>query len=514
MKGMMMMEESRTMKSLKNIMMGFASKIVILIIGFVDRKFFIEILGEGMLSINGLFSDILLMLSLAELGMTNVMVFSYYKPLAEKNYAKVASLTSFYKKIYNTIAAAVALIGIILIPFLKYIVNLEEPIEHMTLIYLLFLANTVISYLFVYKSTVLTADQNGYIASKYQIVFDIIRQIVQIGVLVVFKNVLIYLGVKVLFAFAYNLFLVKYVEKRYAFLNVKDTEPLEKEDKLYIAKTIRSGFIYKMAGVLLNGTDKIIISSVVGTIWIGYLANYDTVFTSFTAFVVVFFSALTASLGNLTITSDAKKRLEIFNVMLFSGFWISRILVPCFFFLTGDLISLWIGEKFVIADSIVAVKLAMVYCTCTLNPIFSYREATGLYRKSKYMIFMGSIINIVLSLILGRYWGVFGVLLASIIAMLCTYIWYEPIILYHDYFEASPLDYFIRHAKNIVLLAITMIVTGCIASFITADTWLMLFVKAAICFITVNAISILFLWRSKEFEYLRSQVFSKLKRTA
>lgn len=492
--------------------MGFASKLVILIIGFVDRKFFIDILGEGMLGINGLFSNILLVLSLAELGMTNVMVFSYYKPLAEKNYKKVSSLTYFYKKIYNSIAIIVALIGIILIPFLKFIINLEEPIENMTWIYLMFLANTVISYLFIYKSTVLTADQNGYIVSKYQMIFDVARQISQVVVLIIFRNILVYLAVKVLFAFANNLFLVKYVEKRYPFLKDKDITPLDKEEKKSIADTIKSGFIYKLAGVLLNGTDNIIISAIVGTIWIGYLANYETIFTSITAFVVVFFGSITASLGNLNITSDSNKRLEIFNILLFSGFWISRILVPCFFFLSDDLISLWIGEKFVIADSILIIKLVLVYFTCTLNPIFSYREATGLYRKSKYMIFLGSIINIALSFILGKYLGLFGVFAASAIAMLCTYIWYEPVILYREYFDSSAIDYFVRHLKNLLLLLITIAITGIISSFINADTWLMLFVKTGVCFVTVNVISFVFLWRSKEFNYLRNQVFTMIKR--
>lgn len=506
-----MNDESRTLKSLKNISVGFISKFVILILGFVDRKVFIQILGEGMLSVNGLFSNILLVLSLAELGMTNVMVFSYYKPLADKNYKKLNALTEFYKKIYNTVAITVTILGIILIPFLKYIINLSEPIENLVFIYLMFLANTVISYLFVYKSTIITADQNGYVASKLQIYFDVARQITQIIVLYLTHNILCYLAVKVIFSFLYNFCLVKYVEKKYSYMGA-EIEPLEKEEKKEIVSIIKSGFVYKLAGVLLNGTDNIIISIVVGTIWIGRIANYDTIFASLTAFVVILYNSVTASLGNLNITANPQKRRDVFDVMLFSGFWISRILVPCFFFLSGDLVSVWLGEEFVLPIDILAVKVAMVYYTCTLNPIFSYREAVGLYRKSKYMIFAGSIINIALSFILGNYMGVFGVLLASIISMTITYVWYEPVLLYHEYFDASPIQYFYKHFKNIILLLGTMVLTYFVMNQIVVSSWFMLFVKSAICFIIVNVISMICLYRTKEFQYIKVQVFSLVHR--
>lgn len=499
-----MNNETRTVKSLKNISIGFISKFVILILGFVDRKFFIEVLGEGMLSVNGLFTNILLVLSLAELGMTNVMVFSYYKPLAEKNYDKLNALTTFYKKIYNIIAIIVAIIGIILIPGLKYIINLSEPIENLNYIYLMFLANTVISYLFVYKSTILTADQNGYIASKLQIFFDVVRQILQIVILILTQNILCYLAVKVLFAFLYNYCLAKYVEKRYPFIK-SSSLGLKKDEKQEILSTIKSGFIYKLAGVLLNGTDNIIISSVVGTIWIGYLTNYDTIFTSITAFVVVLFNSLTASLGNLNITASPQKRLEVFNIMLFSGFWISRILVPCFFFLSGDLVRIWLGERFILDVDILSVKLMMVYFTCTLNPLFAYREATGLYRKSKYVIFLGSMINIFLSILLGKYYGVMGVLLASIIAMLLTYVWYEPVILYKDYFFASSKDYFLKHIKNIILLLFSMAIVAPIMRMIIVESWSMLFVKAGICFLLVNVISLVLLNNNQEYQFFKNK---------
>lgn len=504
--------KTRSEKIVRNVSMGLLSKLVVLVIGFVDRKFFISILGEELLGVNGLFSNILLMLSLAEMGLTNVMVLSYYEPLAKNDYEKLNSLTAFYKRIYNTIAVVVALIGISLIPALKYIVKVETPVENMVLIYLVFLANTVMSYMFVYKSTILTADQNGYVVTQTQIKFDIGRQITQIIVLILFRDIILYLLVKVVFLLLNNLYLMRCVDKKYTFLDLKHAKPLEKEEKRKIASTIKSGFIYKVAGVLLNGTDNILISALVGTVWVGMITNYDTVITALTGFVVIIFTSLTASVGNLNITAEPKKKLEIFNVVLFVGFWIGLIVIPCCYNMIGDLVTVWLGKKYVLDNSILCVKLGMMYLSCTLNPIFSFREATGLFRKSKYMIFAGSIVNIFLSVILGLKFGAFGIILASIIAMVSTYVWYEPVILYREVFEASPLQYFSRHLINLVKLVFITFVSSKIVSYIVVDNWFMLFVKALICFCIVFVMSFLLMFRKEEFQYVMSWIKNLLGR--
>ncbi len=498
--------KSRSEKAVKNVAMGLLSKAVVLILGFVDRKFFITILGEELLGINGLFSNVLLMLSLAEMGLTNVMVLSYYEPLEKKDYNKLSSLTAFYKKIYNTIAAVIALIGVVLIPFLKYIVKLDNPIENMVLIYLIFLINTVLSYMFVYKSTILTADQNGHIVTGTQMKFDLLRQVLQIVVLIIFHNIIAYLMVKILVLLFNNLYLMRCVDKTYPFLDLKHAENLPRKEKNTIITTIKSGFIYKISTVLLNGTDNIIISALIGTVWVGMVANYDTVITSITAFVVIVFTSLTSSLGNLNVTAEPKKKMEIFDVVLFAGFWVALIVVPCCFVMMDDLVVLWLGEKYVLQENILIAKLGMMYLSCTLNPIFSFREATGLFRKTKYMIFAGALVNIVLSLVLGEVIGVAGVLFASIIAMLVTYIWYEPVVLYRDCFEESPILYFRKHIVNLVKLVLITVGAMLLVDWIEAGNWLMLFVKAIGCFVIVLLISFVLMFREKEFAYIKQWV--------
>lgn len=498
-----MSSSSRVEKSVKNIYMGFLSKIVIILMSFIDKSLFITYLGAELLGVNGLFTNILLILSLADLGMASVMSYSYYEPLANNDTKKLVALTSFFKKIYNTLAVVITVLGICIIPFLQYIIKLDEPIDNLPLIYILFLGNTVISYLYVYKSTVLIADQNAYVASKMQIRFDIFRNITQFAVLIVFKNILLYLFVRMVFTFLYNYSLCKCTEKLYPFVNEKGE--LDKEEKKNILTTIKSGFIYKLSAVLLNGTDNILISGLVGTIWVGYISTYDTVITSIMAFVYIIFSSVTASVGNLGVKEEPKKKLEVFNILLFLGFWISRVVVPCFLFLMSDLLIIWIGEEFILPTSVFIAKLIVVYMSCCMNPIFTYRDAIGLYKKTKYSIFAGSLLNVGLSVILGLKFGVFGILIASSISMLFTYVWYEPVILYKSFFNESSKVYFIKQAKNIVFMLFTIFVCSLIVPKINADNFLMLVVKAVVCFGLTNLIGLVFTYKTEEFKFFKDK---------
>ena len=500
------MAESRTEKSIKNILFGVTSKFLVLILGFVDRKFFIGFLGDELLGVNGLFSNVLLMLSLAELGITNVMVYSYYKPLAEGNYEKLNSLTRFYKKIYTLIAIIVAAVGIFLIPFLKYIVKTEHVIDNLVLIYIIFVANTVVSYLFVYKSTILTADQQGYLVSKVQIRVDVIRQLVQIVVLIVFRDIILYLLVKLVAVLMNNLILVRIVKKRYQYLDDKNAEDISKEEKHEIFSTVASGFIYKFAGILLNGTDNILISSLVGTILVGYVANYDTIIVAIMGFVTIFYGSITASLGNLNVSASSQKKKEVFDIMLYIGFWISLIVIPCCYCLLGDFIKVWLGEKYVLGNDILIVKLSMMYLSCTLNTVFSFREATALFKKTKYAIFAGSVMNIILSIVLGRVIGLVGILVASIISMLATYVWYEPVIIYKKYFETSPAEYFYKHLKNLLVICGMIFVMYKLTINISVTNWITLIFKASICFGISVVISFIYQCSQKEYAAIKERM--------
>lgn len=495
---------NRTDSAKINIAFGLFSKILTMLMEFVSRTIFIRFLGAELLGVNGVFINIIQVLSLAELGMNNVVMYSFYKPMADKDKYKLAALIRFYRKIYNSIAVAVAIIGLAIIPFLDKLINSEINIPNITLIYLLFLADTVFSYLYIYKITLLRADQKNYIVTKYEISMTTIRNILQIISMVIFKNFIIYLAIKVIMSILSNFIMAKRAENDYAFINQK--ADLCKQEKKDIINIVKSGFIYKIATVFLNSTDNILISIMVGTIWVGYLSNYITLITSLSAFIFIIFSNVTASVGNLVVIENEDKKLEVFNVMLFVGAWISIVFTSCMWILCDDFITLWLGKEYLMEKGVVIAKVIMLYISCILNPIFTYREALGLYQKTKYAMVLAGIINIGLSILMGRYWGITGILVASIIAMLVTYFWYEPFVLYRDYFNRSSSEYFINLAVNFLLGVVGILGLHFVGSYISATSWVEWLIKAALMFVLINLYCYMVYRNRKEFKILKNKI--------
>lgn len=150
------MKKSRTEYSVLNIMTGLGGYAINTVLGFICRMVFVKCLSEDYLGVNGFFTNILTMLSLAELGIGNAVVFALYKPLAEDDKDKIASLVKLYGTAYKTIGIIVGAIGIALMPFLNVIIRNEPNIaESIYLLYIINLFNTASTYFFSYRSSLL-----------------------------------------------------------------------------------------------------------------------------------------------------------------------------------------------------------------------------------------------------------------------------------------------------------------------------------------------------------------------
>lgn len=434
------MNESRTKKSIRNIIFSLGFQLLTLVLGFVNRTVFIDILGVSYLGISGLFSDILNMLSLADLGFSVALTYSMYKPLAERDYHRLAGLINLYRKVYRIIALAVTVIGLALVPFLRFLVRLKHPIANLDLYYLLFLANTVASYLVVYKTAILTADQKDYILNKYRSIFSVLQTISTTLFLWLTHNYTVYLCIQVAFTYITNFYCSHIAEKQYPFIKQKVRLPLSEIKDIF--QNLYSVFLYKVSGVLLNATDNTLISVLVNTEMVGYYSNYSMIVVNATNIINTIFYSLTASLGNLVVVGTAKRRYEVFEMMQSVSVIISTICVCGFTFLIQDFIRLWLGNKFVLDNLILTAIVINFYLGIVLLPVWVYREATGLYRQTKYVMVLTAVINLILSIIMGKWIGVAGILFASAIARLTTYFWFEPILLFKEYFSESSWVYF------------------------------------------------------------------------
>lgn len=501
--------ENRTNKSMRNITYGIIEKIVILLLTFVRRKLFIMYIGVEFLGINGLFTEILGMLSMADLGLGTAMAYSFYKPLAEKDTKKISALITFYKKLYNYIALAVAIIGVALVPFLKYIVNTDKDISHLTLYYLIFLSNTVVSYLFVYKSSIISADQKGYLISSYSVWVNVGKLIVQTIFLVLTKNYVVYIIMDVVGTVVNN-FIISYNANKY-YPYIKKKVQLDKTERKSIIANLKSVFIYKVSSVFMNSTDNTIISMLIGTVWVGYCSNYTTVTVNITAFVTIIFTAITPSIGNLVVQSEPKKRYAVFSLMQMVSFCLAGIFTACVYVEINDLVTLWIGKKFIIDNIIVISLLINFYLGISLQPLWSYRSGTGLYNQTRYVMFICAIINVALSIILGKIMGVSGIFFASFISKILTYVWYEPYLLFKQYFNSSSIRYYIEQIINLLLTIMCIIVSLKITSWINEVTVLNLFIKLIITGLISSVIFLIrYIW-TKEFKEFKNRFISMKK---
>ena len=503
-----MAKKSRTYNSSLNLLSSFGKQMITLVLGFVSRWFFIKILGASYLGINGLFSNIISVLSMADLGFGSAIVYSMYKPLAENDERKLAALLQFYKRVYRVIALVISVIGFSLIPFLKYLVKLDTSIAHIEIYYILFLLNVIISYLYSYKMCIITADQKDYLLNIYSFAFTIIQFALQLVVLFVLKNYIVYLVVQILCSFANNVFSSRKAVQHYPFIINK--EKLNSIEKKEISKNIKSMFLYKIGGVLLNNTDNILISTLVGTITVGFYSNYSMIVQSIDTFARMFFSSINAGIGNLSVSEDIEYQFKIYKIVDFVAYMIYGFCTVCLFNLMGDFIELCYGKEYRLKTIICALIVINFYIPGIISANSVYRNATGMFKQMKYLLIVTSFINLVLSVILGIKYGLFGIFLATGVSRLLTNVWYEPMILYKKYFQRRISDYIITHLSRDVILIFILVIVNFACKICRHLSIVSFLVKTVICGVTTLLLLIIIYWQTEEFEVLRTRIKGKI----
>ena len=356
----------------------------------------------------------------------------------------------------------------------------------------------------VYKTAILNADQKGYILTKYAGVFNILKTVCMITFLILTKNYTVYLCVQIAFTYGQNIYSSHIAEKMYPFVKEKVKLPWNEAKEVF--KNIKSVFIYKISGVLLNATDNTLISIIIGTAAVGYYSNYTMITTKIAGFVNTLFYSLTASLGNLIVKENQEKRFEIFKVMQSVSILLSTICVICVVFLEQDLIKIWLGTEYVLDNIVLYAIVINFYLLIALLPIWVFREATGLYRKTKYIMLLTAGLNLFFSIILGEMIGLAGIIFASALSRLVTYFWIEPQLLFEKYFGQSCVVYFIGIVKSLLVTVLVYLVEWLTVSRIHVSTWIGLGLKSCLVGGICLGIVMLFYWKSEGAVILKNKI--------
>ena len=449
-----MAKKGRVVSSAKNIAGNFISNFICYILRFISRTVFIKTIGEYYLGINGLLSNVLSILSLAELGIGTAINFSLYKPLSENNEKKIVSLMNFYKIAYRWIAVIVLCLGLAIFPFLDVFIKDNQGFDNLNIIYLIFVLNMVLSYLFSYKRTLANADQKAYKIAYYTTISTLIATLAQILILIITKNYILYLLIQTLFIVFENLLINVFINREYPYLNKIEAEKLDKEELGQIRTNVKALVFHRLGETCVNSTDNIIISSFVGVAVVGIYSNYSMLMSMVQTFILIIFNNLVASFGNLIAEGDKKKNYEIFKTVNFLSFAIYFIATICFLNLYNPFITLWIGKEWLLSTTTVIVIVLNFYMTGMRVALSTVKSAAGIYDADKYDPIFQSLINLVTSIILAQKLGILGVFIGTFISSLVPFI-HRPIVVYKKVFNKNALEYFILYLKQTLIVILT-----------------------------------------------------------
>lgn len=513
------MSSSRTINTLRNTVTGVVGQFIIYFTTFVYRTVFIYVLGTTYLGVQGLFTNILILLSVVELGIGSAINFSLYKPLAEGNIEKVKKLMNYYKRLYRLIACAVALLGISLLPFLDFFIkdNLDIA-EPLSVIYILYLINSLASYISAHKQALIMADQKSYIITLYRNGFLIVRDILLITWLLLYQAFLPTLIIQVITTLLINIFLARKANKMYPYLKEKNIPALDLDTKKDLNEKISSMFLYKLGATVIHGTDNILISKFIGITWVGMYSNYLLIINSAKTLIMHLITALTPSVGNSIALADKKTVFQIYNSLYFIIFWIFSLFTTCFFILLNPFITLWIGEEFLFSQLILGAIVLNFYLYGIHQHMLIYRNALGLYQYAKSKPIFEAIINLVVSIYLIQQFGFIGVIFGTTISYVTTGLWIEPYVLYKYFLKSGKKDYWVKYIKYLGITIFNIILMYAIADRLFNGTILMFIVLAFLCLIIPNLIIVIVFHKTLEYKdfikrikYFYIKIVKKLK---
>ncbi len=495
----------RTESSIKNSIFATVMIIIKILITFLAQKIFVLILDAEYLGANGLFTNVIGLLSLAELGIGQAIIFNLYKPIANDDKETVKSLMRLYRKAYNWITAIVAIVGVSLIPFLSLFIGETSLDLNFTMVYVLFLLQALASYVLTYKRSILYAYQENYIVSMIDIVYIFAMNIAQLGVLYITKNYYLYLAIKSVCILIENVVINFIANKKYSFIKDKNIKPLEKEVEKNIFERIKAQTFHRVGAIVINGTDNIIISKFLGLLVSGLYSNYYMILYAVSEVVRQIISALIPSIGSLLIEEDESRSFDIYKKVRFFDFWVTVFSSVSILIIAQSFICLWMGESFLLPFIVLIVLVINQYQKMMrlTNDVFT--NAAGICIETKYVPIVESFLNIAFSIILVKTLGLAGVFMGTIISSLAVWCYTYPKFVYKNLLGGKYSDYIKENVTFFLLFVIIAVVTyGLSMTFTISNLWLDVIARVALCLVVPNLILFLIYRKSEEFAYFKS----------
>lgn len=506
--------KTRTQYIVQNIVFGYGSTMIGMLLSFISRTVFIYTLGDTYLGISGLFSNVLGILSFAELGIGTAMNYELYKPVANRDFEEIKSLMNFYKIAYRVIALVVAVVGLVICPFLKYIVNDGGVLSgnQIYIYYLIYLYNTVISYFVSYKFSLVNAEQKNYIFTAINTITNFITVAGQIIALLAFKNFLAYLLTAAVIGTVQKIGISLYLRKMYPYLLEKNVAKLSKNKLAPIKKNVKALIVHKIGEISVYQTDNIIISIFSGIRTVGIVSNYTLIISSVKSFVNIIFNSMVSSFGNLMTGADKERQYQLFRCYKFLGFWVFGFCSVALATLMTPFITLWVGESRTVSEFTIALLVADFYLVGQRACLNNVKVAGGVFWQDRYVAFVQAIVNLVVSVVMIRWIGLPGVYVGTVVqGLISTFI--KPCMVYPALFQKSAAEYFRQGGGHLLTVVMSMVICRFLCGTLFGSVTLVNFVcQMAVVVVVPNAVFFVVYGRTSEFAYLKNTVKRMIKR--
>lgn len=484
------MSESRVRNSKRNMMSGMVRQMLNILLPFITRTLILHRLGAEYQGLDSLFRSILHVLNLADLGFSTAVVYVLYKPIAEKDYSSVCAIIAYLKKVYRVVGLVILCVGMAILPVLPQFISGTYPSElNIYVIYVLYLINAVVSYWgYAYKSTLLTAMQREDVVNNIYTVSTTGLRIAQVVLLLVTADYYFYIAAMPLFTIINNVLIAVFSRKLYPFIEAqgKMPEAIRKD----LNKQIRGIVINRVGDVARNGFDSIFISSFLGLVSVAIYDNYYYIFYALYSITLTITHAVQASIGNSMAIETTEKNYGDMNRLSFMFTWFTGWCSICLCCLYQPFMLIWMnGNAEMLFSAGNMLLFVLYYYAISMNSIRNlYVNGAGLYWELRLWFILEAVGNIVLNLALGYFFGVTGIILATIITIfVCNFIT-RINVLFKVYFKRSPMDFYRKHLIWFGAFVLNCAITYGLCAFITVDGFVGLFLKAAVCAIVPNIV--------------------------
>ena len=492
------MSQSRTIASLKNVSVIWLGQLVSVLCTFITRMVFVRYLSQDYLGLETLFSNVLSILALAELGIGSAIVFTLYKPLAEDDHEAIKSIMRLFGRCYNVIGVVIAILGCIIAPNITLFISDTPDIPHLSLYFLFFVGNTSVSYFFSYKGSLISADQKNYIVALIRYAFQIGLSLAQIAVLVLTGSYLLYLTCMLLSTLFMNITTAVTANRLYPYLKEKDIKPIDPEVLGTIKRNVAGMVIHKSSSVVNAPVNGVILSWLTTLSTVAIYGNYLLVMNSLARVVDQMFDAIVASIGNMGVEASPERQYEVYRTSVFVDSMLFGALVACYAALIAPFVEFAFGGNYLFPMHVALLFAAWFYFRGIRDASLSFISAYGLYWQTKYKALAETIVLLATTIPMTYFFGIEGLLVANIFVQVFISLLWEGLILHKHGFKRSAAGYFARQGLYTLVGVVLTVVACVVVSFIPGGPILRFLVGAVACLVIGFGGYALVFWRTRE----------------